>query len=128
MALQYTNNIDMLTGASPAETSVGVTATTTSQSYDVSLRRQITVQFHCANHTSGNGVFSIDVSNDGANWVTGIGVQPVATTTPTIWVESVTLSANGSAGVYVPAGWRFIRCLCTVTTDGTYFADMEAAG
>lgn len=128
MALQYTNSIEMLTGSSPAETSVGVTATTTSQAYDVSLRRQITVQFRCANHTSGNGVFSIDVSNDGANWITGIGVQPAVTTTPTTWVESVTLSANGSAGVYVPAGWRFIRCLCTVTTDGTYFSYLESAG
>ena len=128
MALQYTNNIDMLTGATPAETSVGVTATTTSQAYDVSLRRQLTVQFRCANHTSGNGVFSIDASNDGANWVTGIAVIDATSTTPATYITSVTLSANGSHGIYIPAGWRFIRAVCAVTTDGTYFADLETAG
>ncbi len=128
MPLQYTNNIDMLTGASPAEGSVGVTITTTSQAYDVSLRSQISVQFRCANHTSGNGAFSIDASNDGTNWVTSIAVQDATATASATFITSVTLSANGSHGIYVPKGWRFIRAVCTVTTDGTYFADMEASG
>jgi hypothetical protein len=128
MGLRFTNNIDLLTGATPSESSSGVTTTTTGETIDVSLREQIIIQFQCANHTSGNGVFSVDGSNDGTNWVTGLAVQDLTATASATYITSVTLNANGSHAVKVPAGWRFIRADVTVTTDGTYFAKMEAAG
>ncbi len=128
MGLRFTNNVDLLTGASPAETSAGVTVDTTGTAQDVSMREQIVVQFSCLNHTSGNGVFSIDGSNDGAHWTTGLACQDLTATASATFVTSKTLSANGTSAVKVPAGWRFIRGVVDVTTDGTYFAFMESAG
>lgn len=128
MSLKYTDNIDLLTLTSPAESSVGVTVDTTGTKFDVSLRSQIVVQFRCADHTSGNGVFSIDGSNDGSNWTTGLAVQDLTATASATYVTSKTLNTNSTAGVKVPSGWRFIRAIVDVTTDGTYFAYLEAAG
>ncbi len=103
----------------------GVTADTTSSGYDVSKRQQIVVLFKCADHTSGNGVFTIDGSPDGTNWVTGIAMQDVTATASTTWVTSKTLSANGTAGVYIHPGWKEIRAVVDQTTDGTYSAIMH---
>ncbi len=108
-----------------------VTITSTSEAFDVSKRQQITIEFICANHTSGNGVFSVDATNDDIsanNWVTGISFRDAKATASTTWVVAETLSANGTAGIYVPGGWRYIRVVCAVTTDGTYTAIMENGG
>lgn len=128
MGLNYTDNVDLLTLTSPAESSVGVTIDTTGSKYDVSKRSQIVVQFRCANHASGNGVFSIDGSNDGSNWTTGLAVQDLTATASATYVTSKTLSSDGTAAVKIPSGWRFIRAVVDVTTDGTYFAYLESAG
>lgn len=128
MALQYTNSVDLLTNTSPAESSAGVTVDTTGVKQDVSARNQIVVQFVCANHTSGNGVFTIDGSNDGTNWTTGLAVQDLTATASTTYVTSKTLNSNSTAAVKVPSGWRFVRGVVDVTTDGTYYAFMECAG
>lgn len=127
MSLQYTNAIDLLTGTTP-ESSSGVTIDTTGLGYDVSLRSQIVVQFLAANISGGNGVFTIDGSNDGSNWTTGLACQDLTATASTTYVTSKTLSSNTSAAVKVPAGWRFIRAAVNLTTDGTYYAFMECAG
>lgn len=119
MSIPYTTNVVALSG---------VTADTTSDSFDVSKRQQITVQFICANHTSGSGAFSIDASNDGTNWITGIAFQDATATASTTWVTSKTLNANGSAGAYVKGGWRFIRVVVDQTTDGTYTAIIQNGG
>ena len=119
MSLPYTDN---LTGIN------AVTATTTSDGYDTSKRQQITVQFVAASVTTGNGVFTIDASNDGMNWITSIAFQDAQTTASTTWITSKTLSATGTAGAYVKAGWRFIRVKCTVTSDGSYSAIIQNAG
>ena len=105
-----------------------VTITSTSEKFDVSKRQQITIEFICANHTSGNGVFTVDASNDGTNWITGISFRDAKATASTTWVVSETLSANGTAGIYVPAGWRYIRAAVAVTTDGIYTAIMQNGG
>jgi hypothetical protein len=106
-----------------------VTITTTSSLYDVSMREQVGLVFTCANHTSGNGVFSVDASNDGTNWVTGIAFVDATSTSSTTYVTSKTLSSNTSAGVYLPFyPFRYIRVVCTVTTDGSYTAVMETEG
>ncbi|MES2006911.1 MAG: hypothetical protein V4436_02250 [Patescibacteria group bacterium] len=122
MSIPYTTNVRMLDA---------VTVDTTSQAFDVSKRQQITIQLICANHTSGNGVFTVDATNDDVannNWVTGISFRDAKATASTTWVVSETLSANGNAGIYVPGGWRFIRVVLDVTTDGTYTAIMENGG
>ncbi len=102
-----------------------VTGDTTSAGFDVSKRQQIAILFKCANHTSGNGVFSIDGSPDGANWVVGLAMQNATATTSTTYVTSITLSANGTAGVYIPHGWKEIRAVVDQTTDGVYSAIMH---
>ncbi len=118
----------MLTDTAPAESSAGVTVDTTGPAIDVSKREQIVIQFSCLNHTSGNGVFTVDGSNDGAHWTTGLACQDLTATASATYVTSKTLSANGTSAVKVPAGWRFIRANVDVTTDGTYFAYLEAGG
>lgn len=119
MALQYTNNIVALDA---------VVVTTTSGAHDLSLRSQITAVFTAADITSGNGVFTVDASNDGTNWVTSIAMRDATATASTTWVTSKTLNANSSAAVQIPAGFRLYRVVCTRTTDGTYSAVIEAAG
>ncbi len=119
MAL-YTDNVVLLNA---------VTVTTTSIVQDVSMREQISLVFTCASHTSGNGVFSVDASNDGANWVTSIAMVDATSTASTTYVTSKTLSSNTSAAVYLPLfPFRYLRVVCTVTTDGAYTAVMESQG
>ena len=119
MSLPFTDNSPLLNS---------VTATTTSVGFDVSKRQQVTLQFVASGITSGNGVFSVDASNDGTNWITGIAFQDATATASNTLVTSKTLSSNTTAGAYVEPGWRYIRAKCTVTTDGTYSAIIEAAG
>lgn len=127
MSLQFTNAVDLLTGSLP-ESSAGVTVDTTGTGYDVSLRGQIVVQFLATSISAGNGVFTIDGSNDGSHWTTGLACQDLTSTASATFVTSKTLSSNTSAAVKVPSGWRWIRAKVDMTTDGTYFAFMEAAG
>jgi hypothetical protein len=119
MSLPFTDNITALNA---------VTATTTSLGYDVSKRQQITVQFIASAITSGTGAFTIDGSNDGANWVTGIAFRDSKSTSSTTWVVTKTLSANGTEAAFVPAGFKLIRVVVTRTTDGTYSAIIQNAG
>lgn len=128
MSLQFTNAIDLLTGTDTVTGSAGVTVDTTGTKQDVSLRSQIVVQFVAANISSGNGIFTIDGSNDGTNWTTSLAVQDLTATASTTFVTSKTLNSNTSAAVKVPSGWRFIRAKVDLTTDGTYYAFMECAG
>lgn len=81
-----------------------------------------------ASITSGNAVWTVDASNDGTNWITGIAVQDATATASTTYVTSKTQSSNGSLGLYIPAGWRYIRVKATVTTDGAYTCIMENGG
>jgi hypothetical protein len=119
MAIPYTDNITALSA---------VTSTTTSDAYDISKRQQATVQFVCANRTSGNGVFTIDGSNDGTNWVTGIAFLDATQTTVATFVTSKTLNADGTAGAYITTGFRMIRVKVTRTTDGKYSAIIQNGG
>lgn len=123
MSIPFSTNVKMLNA---------VTVDTTSEAFDVSKRQQITIQFICASHTSGNGVFTVDATNDdlsgSTNWVTGISFRDAKATASTTWVVAETLSANGSAGIYVPGGWRFIRVAVDVTTDGAYTAILQNGG
>ena len=126
MSINFTDSVDLLTGESP-ESSDGVSITTTGTGYDVSKRQQIVVQF-TSDDATGSGAFTLDGSNDGSTWTTGLACQDLTSATSTTFVTSKTLNSASSAAVKVPSGWRFIRAVCTVTTGGTYRAFMEAGG
>lgn len=127
MSLPYTDNIKALdaTTATVANTAAGI--------WDVSKRQLKSIQFTCSGHTSGNGVFGVEVSNDGVNWV--VYNRLINNVTNTISEGDVrtaapTLNSNTSAIYFFPTSdyVRYIRVFVTVTTDGAYSATMEVAG
>lgn len=128
MAILHTTSVDLLTGDQPAEKSAGVATGTTGPAVDVSERQQITIQFRGASISAGNGVFSIDGSNDGTNWVTGLAMHNMTQTAGQTNVTSATISSNVSSMFSVQPGFRYIRAVVVRTTDGTYFAALEAGG
>ena len=128
MSLPWTTNVDMLTGTSPAENSIGVTTPTVGAAIDVSKRQQITVQF-IGTITSGNGNFSLDVSNDGKNWVQGVAfLDALATGVGTYVVSKGISSITPFGAAVITPGFRYIRCRLDVSGTGTYYAILEAAG
>lgn len=102
------------------------TADTTSDGFPIENLDDIVVQFIRANHTSGNTVFSVDGSNDGTNWVTGIACQDLTATASATFVTSKTLNSATSAAVKVPSGFKMIRVVADVTTDGANSAILSA--
>lgn len=128
MAIVFTDNLYVFTlGA------VGVTAagTTTSRPQDVSKRENVTLVFTASDISSGNGVFSVDASNDNSYWATGIAFQSAAmvgvSTTP--GVKSLTLSTNRNWGAILnPVGWQYIRVKVVKTTDGRYNCVLHSQG
>lgn len=104
-----------------------VAATTTSGGIGVNNAGRLSIQVFATAITSGNGVFTVDVSNDNTNWTAYNRLTSNATNTNAqtdVRVASVTLNANGSAIVFFPPGdtFAFVRCKVTRTTDGTYSA------
>lgn len=107
-----------------------VVATTTSAAQDVSMRVKFSLQFIATSVTSGNGVFTVDVSNDGTTWTPYNRLTTNATNTNAQFdarVASVTLSSNGSQFAFFPVGdhFRYLRVTATRTTDGTYSAILQ---
>lgn len=83
------------------------------------------LQFVAASITSGNGVFTLEVSNDATNWTAYNRLTTNATNTNAqtdTRVASVTLSANGTSVVTIPDSFAFYRVTVTMTTDGSYSA------
>lgn len=108
-----------------------VTVDTTGDYVDVSMRTKMSLQLTCANHSSGNGIFTVEVSNDGVNFVTYNRLTSNVTNTNVqtdLRVGSVTLNSNTSVMLFFPPGdyFRYIRCNVDVTTDGTYTATLSA--
>lgn len=108
-----------------------VAADTTSEIFDVSQRELKSIQFIAASITSGNGVFTVEVSNDGTNFIAYNRLVDNLTKTNTqtdTYVASCTLSSNTSKIYFFPDGdyFRFIRVLVNMTTDGAYSAILEA--
>ena len=107
-----------------------VVATTTSEPVDVSLRKKMSLQFFSSGVSTGNGVFTVEISNDGINWVaynrliTNVTKASPATDAG---VASVTLSSNTSAFAFFPVGdhFRMIRVVLTFTTNGVYSAILQ---
>jgi len=125
--IQYTDNNNVLNAVTAS------VANTAASPYDVSKRGLRSIQFTCSNHTSGNGVFGVEVSNDGVNWVVYNRLIPNLTGTnaqTNAGVAAPTLSTNTSAIYFFPVSdyFRMIRVFVAVTTDGTYTATLQAAG
>lgn len=108
----------------------GVTATTTSRGAGVDNASNVSIQLLASGITSGNGVFTVDVSNDGgANWVAYNRLNSNVTNTNAqtdTRLASVTLNTNAGSMLFIPDGDTFelIRVKCTRSTDGTYSATL----
>lgn len=106
----------------------GVTATTVSRGVGVDNASNVSIQLLATGISSGNGVFTVDVSNDeGANWVAYNRLNTNVTNTNAQFdtrVASVTLNTNAGSMIFIPAGDTFglLRVRVTRTTDGTYSA------
>jgi hypothetical protein len=85
------------------------------------------IQVGATGIASGNGVFSVDVSNDGTNWVAYNRITSNATNTngqTDVRVASVTVSTAGTSYqvALIPDIFAFMRLKVVATTDGTYNA------
>ncbi len=108
-----------------------VTATATSGGFVVAERKKLSIQVIAASITSGNSVFTIDISNDNVNWVSYKRINSNATNTNAqtdTRVASVTLSSNGTAMILFPYDdhFKYVRITATITTDGAYTAILSA--
>lgn len=109
-----------------------VTADTTGDGFDVSQRSAKSIQFIAASISSGNGVFTVDVSNDGTNWVAYNRLTDNLTNTngqSDTRVASCTLTTNTSKIYFFPEGdhFRYIRAVVNMTTDGAYSAVLSCS-
>ena len=104
-----------------------VAATTTSGSFNVEQFKRVGLQFLAAGISAGNGVFTVEGTVDGGNWVAlNTLIDNVANTNVQnlTRVASKTLSSNTSAIVWLDSllGLKAIRVTVTRTTDGSYSA------
>jgi hypothetical protein len=98
---------------------------TTGEGFCVGDRTKLSVQFIASGITSGNGVFTIEVSNDNTNWVAYNRLTDNLTNTNTqgdTRVASCTLNSNSTKIYFIPVDDHFgyIRAKVDRTTDGTY--------
>jgi hypothetical protein len=87
----------------------------------------MTMQFKGASISSGNGVFTVEVSNDGLSWTVYSRLNSNVTNTngqTDTRVASVTVNSNASTVVSVPTSdmFAFWRVKVIPTTDGNYSA------
>lgn len=104
-----------------------VTATTTSSPIPVNNAKRLSIMVLSSAISSGNGVYTVQISNDGINFATYNRIIPnlVGTNAQTdAYVASVTLSTNTTNFLFFPPGdtFAFLRTTVTRTTDGTYSA------
>jgi len=99
-----------------------VAATTTSDEIDVGKYERISLQFVAASISSGNGAFTVSVSNDATNW--DVYERIITNVTAGTVVNSLTLSSNSNQIVFINNNdaFRYIKVTVTRTTDGSYSA------
>ena len=127
MGLPYSDAVNVLDAVTAS------VANTAAPTHDCSKRQLKSIQFTCSGHTSGNGAFGVEVSNDGVNWVVYNRLISNVTNTNAQFdtrVAAPTLSSNTSAIYFFPTSdyFRYIRVFVAVTTDGTYTASLQKAG
>lgn len=110
---------------SETETNFVWTTSTYSAGFSPTLRGKCSLQFVASGISSGNGVFTVEVSNDGTNWTAYNKITTNVTNTngqTDTRVASVTLSSSTSAVVSLPEPFAFYRVKVVVSIDGTYSA------
>lgn len=108
------------------------TITSTGKPVNVDGYKRIGIQLLAAAITSGNGVFTVEGTIDGLNWVAlNVLIDNVTNTNAQnlTRVASETLSSNSSVLVWLDnvIGLQQLRVKVTVTTDGTYSAFVIAS-
>lgn len=92
---------------------------------DIGRATRVTFQFIRADHTSGNTVYGVQVSNDGTNWIAYTKLIDNVTNNNSQYltrVETCTLS-SATNKVYTMSPedhFNYIRVYCTETTDGIH--------
>lgn len=109
-----------------------VSATTTGKPVNVDGFKRIGIQLLAAAITSGNGVFTVEGSIDGLNWVAlNVLIDNVTNTNAQnlTRVASKTLSSNSSALLWLDnlTGLLQLRVKVAFTTDGQYSAFVIAS-
>lgn len=89
----------------------------------------VTIQFTRANHSSGNSNFTVDVSNNGSNWIEYNKLITNATNTNSqtlLRAAAPTLSSDVTSvhAVSPEDKFQYIRVYYTRTTDGTTDCDI----
>lgn len=93
--------------------------------FNSSNAQNISFEFLCTNHTSGNGVLTLLGSNDGVNFTAISFIDPTVANTNAqniTRVLSKTLSSNTSTVGCIENWFKFelLKFVVTITTDGTY--------
>lgn len=128
------NSATVLTVFNPSFSAITVAETLTncawtSYSYSAALplnsKSNTSIQLVASSITSGNGVMTVEVSNDGVNWVAYNRLTSNATNTNAqtdVRVASLTQSTNASSIVTIPTtdNFAYMRTKIVVTTDGAY--------
>lgn len=104
-----------------------VAVDSTSGGIPVNNAKRLSIQFIASGIVAGNGIFTVEVSNDGVNWLAYNRLTTNVTNTngqTDTRVASVTLNSNTSAFVFFPPGdtFTFFRVKVNMTTDGLYSA------
>lgn len=109
----------------------GETASKTSDAINIEGVQKVTLQFIRSNHSAGSSAFSVEVSNDGINWVTFNKLIDNVTNTNAqqlTRVASCSLSSNTSKVYSMDLqhdAYKYARVAVTETTDGTHTAIMQ---
>lgn len=112
-----------------------VVVDTTSGVFAVGDRTKLSLVFKCADHASGNGVFTVEVCNGdpdvATNWIAYNRLTSNVTNTNAqqdTRVASVTLATDSTVIVFFPPGdhFEYVRVKVDRTTDGTYSAFLHS--
>lgn len=125
--LTITSSTDSQITVSETETNWSWASVYTSKGIPIVGFGRGSIQFVAASITSGNAVFTVNVSNDGVNWTAYNRLTTNATNTNAqtdARVASVTLSSNGTSMVFLQDAVEFYQVVTTITTDGTYSANV----
>ena len=132
MTLTSSKKLDSLT-VSETETNFAWTSAYISDPVPMgSEYGKTSIQFTGAAISSGNGVFTVEVTNDNTNWVAYNRLTTNVTNTNSqtdLRAASVTVNSNASSIVTFPIGDVFsaLRIKLVPTTDGTYNANVLVA-
>ena len=119
MSIQYSDNVKMHDA---------IKATATSEAFDVSKRQLVSIQFICNLYASGSGVFTIDASNDGVHWVTGISFLDAKATAVGTQVVSKTITSTSSELAIVNPSYKLLRVVATITGTDSYSVILQSKG